>query len=147
RLDRTAVEQPKMRTLRAKPFNQLLTHESMSSTHVLHRWRQTCTDCPYRLISDDCILRIHAIRQGTRQLRAYNVQRALRLALIGCLADAHDCDQTGSPGGFSFGANDLIAFVMIGPALRMTDNDMRRACFLEHLGRDIASMRTRYFMM
>ncbi len=37
--------------------------------------------------------------------------------------------------------------MMIGPALGMSDNDMCGACFPEHLGRDIACMRARYFMM
>lgn len=88
----------------------------MSGTHVLHCWRQPCTDCPNRFVSNDRILGIDAIRQRASKLLADYIQSTLRLALIGSFADANDCNQSGSPCGLGLGANSVIAFMMVGPA-------------------------------
>lgn len=107
-----------MRAFRAETLDHLLTHECMCSANVLHRRRQPRANCPNRFISNDRVLGIHTIWQRTSKLFADHVKRTLRFALIGSLADANDCNQSGCPCGFDLGENNLIAFLMVGPTLR-----------------------------
>jgi hypothetical protein len=108
---------------------------------LLERRGPAGADRPDRLVGDDEAGGRRALGDRARDLVADDGEGAAGVALRLGLADAHDGEQPGAPGGAGLGQNQRIVLAMIGAALRMADDHGHGAGFAQHLGRDVAGMR------
>src|SRR5690606_24636555 len=95
---------------------------------------------PDRLIGDYRIGGCRSCRNGACDLPGKDIERGTQLTLRLRLTDTHDSDDTRAPGGFGLGTNIGIRLSMVRPAFGMSDDHMRGAGVLQHLGRYVAGV-------
>ena len=124
RLYRTAIEKADPRCLGPDAGGEAGAEEGVDFGDFGDRGGAAGADGPDRFIGDDEACRRGIGRDGAVKLRSDHVERLARVAFGFGFADADDCDQPGSDGGFGLGEDMRVGFAMIGAAFGMTENHM-----------------------
>ncbi len=100
-------------------------------------------DCPDRFVGDHRVGARRRVRDGARKLRADDIERASRVAVIARLSQADDGDKARGQRRLGLGADQRVGFAVIGAAFGMAEDHMACARVAQHRGRNVACMRAR----
>src|SRR5579872_2697455 len=121
--DRTAIEDAHPGPLCTKARRQSRPNKLMNLLNIFRCRGEPSAYRPNRLISHHKIISPRSIGQGTLELIPANGACLTQIALLAGFADANDGGQLRPPGGLRLLAHQAIRFAMVGPALRMADNN------------------------
>mmetsp|Transcript_27092 Transcript_27092/g.49350 ORF Transcript_27092/g.49350 Transcript_27092/m.49350 type:complete len:345 (-) Transcript_27092:392-1426(-) len=112
----------------------------MHVADLAHGGNLASADGPDRFIGYHQVFAGGAVRDGTRQLAANDVERVVSFALRQAFAHADHCDKTGIPSGRSFVAHVFIALIVVFAPLRVAEDHVRGPGVFQHVCRHITGV-------